>query len=51
MYIFMKIFFSKQIYSYNFYICKLNHLKSIDDLYLQCLTQILCVRGYTMPTK
>jgi len=34
-------FFSKQIYSYNFHICKLNNLKVIDDLYSQYLTQIL----------
>jgi hypothetical protein len=34
-------YFSRQIYSYNFYICKLNNLKVIDDLYFQCLTQIL----------
>jgi hypothetical protein len=26
-------YFSIQIYSYNFYICKLNNLKVIDDLY------------------
>ena len=36
----MKIF-SRQIYSYNFHICKLNNLKIIDDLYSQCLTKIL----------
>jgi hypothetical protein len=34
-------YFSRQIYSYNFYICKLNDLKVIDDLYSQCLTQTL----------
>jgi hypothetical protein len=34
-------YFSRQIYSYNFYICKLINLKVIDDLYSQCLTQIL----------
>ena len=33
--------FSRQIYSYNFYICKLNNLKVINDLYFQCLTQTL----------
>jgi len=31
MYTFMKVFW--QIYSYNFYIRKLNHLKVIDYLY------------------
>ena len=31
----MKVFFKS--YSYNFYICKLNNLKVIDDLYSQCL--------------
>ena len=36
----MKVF-SRQIYSYNFHICKLNNLKVIDNLYSQCLTQIL----------
>ena len=36
----MKVF-SRQIYSYNFHICKLNNLKVIDDLYSQCLTQTL----------
>jgi hypothetical protein len=36
----MKVFL-RQIYSYNFYICKLNNLKVIDDLYSQCLTQSL----------
>jgi len=40
MYIFMKLF-SRQIYSYNFHISKLNNLKVIDDLYSQCLTQTL----------
>jgi len=34
-------YFSKQIYSYNFYICKINNLKAIDDLYCQCLIQTL----------
>jgi hypothetical protein len=34
-------YLSRQIYSYNFYICKLNNLKVIDDLYSQCLTQTL----------
>ena len=34
----MKVF-SRQIYSYNFHIYKLNNLKVIDDLYSQCLTQ------------
>jgi len=34
-------YFSRQIYSYNFYICKLNNLKVIDDLYFQSLTQTL----------
>ena len=34
----MKVF-SRQIYSYNFHICKLNNLKVIDDLYSQYLTQ------------
>ena len=29
----MTIFFSRQMYSYNFYICKLNNLKVIDKLY------------------
>ena len=33
MYIFYKSIFSRQIYSYNFYIYKLNNLKIIDDLY------------------
>jgi hypothetical protein len=32
MYTFMKAFFSRQIYSYSFHICKLNNLKVIDDL-------------------
>ena len=32
-------YFSRQIYSYNFHICKLTNLKVIDDLYSQCLTQ------------
>jgi len=40
MYTFMKVFL-RQIYSYNFHICKLNNLKVIDDLYFQCLTQTL----------
>jgi hypothetical protein len=40
MYTFMKVFL-RQIYLYNFYICKLNNLKVIDDLYSQCLTQTL----------
>ena len=34
----MKVFFLRQIYSYNFYICKLSNLKVINDLYSQCLT-------------
>jgi hypothetical protein len=34
-------YFSRQIYSYNFYICKLNNLKVIDDLYFQCLFKTL----------
>jgi len=29
------------LFIYNFYICKLNNLKVIDDLYSQCLIQIL----------
>jgi hypothetical protein len=33
--------YRKVIYVYNFYICKLNNLKVIDDLYSQCLTQTL----------
>jgi hypothetical protein len=33
-------YFLRQIYSYNFYIYKLNNLKVIDDLYSQCLTKI-----------
>jgi hypothetical protein len=38
----MKVIFKTNLfYSYNFYICKLNHLKVIDDLYSQCLTQTL----------
>jgi hypothetical protein len=37
MYTFMKVFL-RQIYSYSFYICKLNDLKVIDDLYSQYLT-------------
>ena len=41
MYIFMKVFFSRQIYLYDFYIFKLNNLKVIHDLYSQCLTQAL----------
>ena len=36
----MKIFL-RQVYSYDFYILKLNNLKVIHDLYSQCLTQIL----------
>ena len=40
-YIFLWKYFSRQIYSYNFYICKLNNLKVIDDLYSQYLTQTL----------
>jgi hypothetical protein len=38
---FTKIFFSRQIYSYSFHICKLNNLKVSYDLYFQCLTQTL----------
>ena len=39
MYTFMK-YFTRQIYSYNFHIYKLNNnlLKVIDDLYSYCLT-------------
>jgi hypothetical protein len=40
MYTFIKVFL-RQIYSYNFYICKLSNLKVIDNLYSQCLTQTL----------
>ena len=40
MYTFVKVFL-RQIYSYNFHICKLNNLKGIDHLYSQCLTQTL----------
>ena len=37
----MKVFFSWQIYLYNFYIYKLNKLKVIDNfLYSQYMTQI-----------
>jgi hypothetical protein len=39
MYIFMRKYFSRQIYSYSFHIFKLNNLKVINDLYSQCLTQ------------
>jgi len=40
MYMFMKIFL-RQIYSYGFYIFKLNNLKVIHDLYSQYLIQTL----------
>ena len=40
MYTFIKIFL-RQIYSYNFYIFKLNNLRVIYDLYSQDLTQTL----------
>jgi hypothetical protein len=40
-YILLWKYFSRQIYSYSFHICKLNNLKVIDDLYSQCLTQTL----------
>jgi hypothetical protein len=40
MYTFMKVF-TRQIYSCNFHIFKLNGLKVICDLYSQCLTQTL----------
>jgi len=33
-------YFLRQIYSYNFHICKLNNLKVIHDLYFQCLIQM-----------
>ena len=36
----MKVFL-RQIYSYNFHICKFNKLKIINDLYSQCLTQTM----------
>ena len=47
MYIFMKVF-SRQIYSYGFHISKLNKLKGINDLYFQCLTQILSKMTFFM---
>ena len=34
---FYESIFQDKIYLYNFYICKLNNLKVIDDLYSQCL--------------
>jgi len=39
----MKVFFKTNLFilSYNFHICKLNNLKVLDNLYSQCLTQIL----------
>ena len=46
----MKIF-SRQIYSYNFHICKLNNLKVINDLYSQYLTQILSKTTFFTNTK
>jgi hypothetical protein len=36
----MKVFFKTNLFIY-FYICKLNNLKVIDDLYSQCLTHTL----------
>ena len=39
--IFLWKYFSRQIYSYNFYIFKLNNLKVIHDLYSQGLTWTL----------
>ena len=35
----MCTFFSRQMYSYNYHICKLNDLKVIDNLYFQYLIQ------------
>jgi hypothetical protein len=37
----MKVFFSRQIYLYDFHISKLNNLKVIHDFYSQCLTKTL----------
>ena len=50
MYIFMKVF-SRQIYSYNFHICKLNNLKVINDFYSQYLTQTLSKTTYFTNTE
>ena len=46
----MKVF-SKQIYSYDFHIFKLNNLKVIYDLYSQCLIQTLSKTTCFMGTK
>jgi hypothetical protein len=45
MYVTLWKYFSRQIYSYNFHICKLNSLKVIDDLYSQYLNNVLKVNS------
>ena len=50
MYIWWK-YFSKQIYSYGFYISKLNNLKVIHDLYSQYLTQTFSKNDFIFSTE
>jgi hypothetical protein len=48
MYNFMKVLFKT---SYKFYICNINNLKVIDDLYSQCLIQTLSKTTSKSDTK
>ena len=50
-YIYLWKYFSRQIYSYNFHICKLNNLKVIDDLYSQYLTQNMSKTTFFLPIR
>jgi hypothetical protein len=50
-YIYMKIFFKINIYSYDFHITKLINLKVIYDVYFQCLIQVLAKRTYFLSTE
>jgi hypothetical protein len=50
MYIFLRKYFTRQIYSCSFHISKLNNLIVIHDLYSQYLTQILSkTSSFTKP--